>query len=150
MGRFYGLKNQVLNSHHLIHLADDVRNMECSLSKLTAFPFESFLGKLKKYIRTANKPLVQLCRRVHELKIIKKRVKVTIPPMVEILKEKQGPILGKIVTKFMPPPYNATTFGNLNLLIQKKAPVNFLSVSNWPAYPITLKGQASNCLKIIC
>ena len=92
MGHYYGLKSQVLNSHHLIHLSDDVKNMGCSLSRITAFPFESFLGKLKKYIRTANKPLAQLCRRLHEVKLISSRQKVQIPLLVEVLKQKQNQI----------------------------------------------------------
>lgn len=45
---FYGRSSQILNFHHLIHLPDDVRNMGCSLNRLTAFPFESLLGKMKK------------------------------------------------------------------------------------------------------
>ena len=92
MGVYYGLKSQVLNSHHLIHLADDVKNMGCSLIKYTAFPFESFLGKLKKYVRTANRPLAQLCRRLHELKLLSRRKEVKIPTLIEVLKEKQRQI----------------------------------------------------------
>lgn len=92
LGNYYGLKSQVINSHHLIHLADDVRNMKCSLSEITAFPFESYLGKLKKYIRTASKPLSQLCRRLHEERLISSKKKVTIPPVTQILNEKPDEI----------------------------------------------------------
>ena len=53
------------------------------------------------------------------------------------------PVLGRMVTKFMPPPYDASSFAKLNLLIAKKAPIDFLPVSDWPTYPIILKGQAS-------
>lgn len=70
MRQLYGLLSQVLNCHHLIHLADDPKNMKCDISNYTAFPFESFLGKLKKYVRTPNKPLAQVCRRLHELKFV--------------------------------------------------------------------------------
>lgn len=45
---FYGISSQVLNCHHLIHLSTDVRKMACSFSRITAFPFENLLGKMKK------------------------------------------------------------------------------------------------------
>lgn len=92
MGEYYGLKSQVLNVHHLIHLADDVKNMGCALSRITAFPFENFLGKLKKYIRTANRPLAQLCRRFHEVKVIFSLKKATIPSLIQVLKIKKNRI----------------------------------------------------------
>ena len=47
MKYFYGLNSQVLNVHHLLHVADDVKFMKCSLSFITAFPFENPLGKYK-------------------------------------------------------------------------------------------------------
>lgn len=82
----------VLNAHHLIHLAQDVKTVNCSLSRVTAFPFESFLVKLKKYIRTTNKSLSQLCRRLHERQYINRRKAVTIPPSLQILDEKRNQI----------------------------------------------------------
>ena len=49
---YYGPESQILNAHHLIHVADDVKSMDCNLSLITAFKFESFLGRIKKRIRT--------------------------------------------------------------------------------------------------
>lgn len=46
--QLYGIESQILNMHSLIHLADDVKVLSCSLSHLTAFPFESALGRIKK------------------------------------------------------------------------------------------------------
>ena len=89
---FYGRSSQILNFHHLIHLADDVREMGCCLNRFTAFPFESLLGKLKSKIRTATRPLSQLCRRLYEEYTIKPR-KATIPPTIEILKSKGEELL---------------------------------------------------------
>lgn len=60
----YGLESQLLNMHSLVHLADDVRKMGCSLSHITAFPFEDKLGKIKKCLHSAHKPLKQLCRKM--------------------------------------------------------------------------------------
>ena len=84
---FYGRKCQFLNAHHFIHLADDVQPMGCSLSRITAFPFESLLGRMKQKIRTALRPLAQLCRRLYEEYFVKV-TKVVLPPQIEILKSK--------------------------------------------------------------
>lgn len=83
---YYGDQSQVLNAHHLIHLADDVINMGCSLLHLTAFPFESMLGRIKKYLRTPNRQLAQLCRRLFEKKSVNIYRKPGLPPMYEIIK----------------------------------------------------------------
>lgn len=66
MPRFYGETSLIGNVHNLIHLADDVELMGCSISHYTAFPFENALGKIKKFLRNGNKPLAQICRRLHE------------------------------------------------------------------------------------
>lgn len=63
-------KMQVLNMHCSIHVADDVLSMGCYLNKISAFPFENFLGKLTSLLRTLYRPLAQICRRVHELQSI--------------------------------------------------------------------------------
>lgn len=60
----YGQQCNIMNMHNLIHLADDVTNMGCSLSFLTAFPFESMLGSFKKMVRSGSRPLAQICRRL--------------------------------------------------------------------------------------
>ncbi|XP_043480336.1 uncharacterized protein LOC122510016 isoform X2 [Leptopilina heterotoma] len=87
----YGPKSQTLNSHHVIHVADDVETMNCSLSRVNAFAFESYLGKLKKLIRTPHRPLAQLCRRLYERNIAIKE-KVEIPPLFQILKRNEDSI----------------------------------------------------------
>lgn len=64
--QLYDEESQVLNTHSLVHLADDAVNMQCSLSEITSFPFENTLGKIKTLIRSDNRLLAQLCRRIHE------------------------------------------------------------------------------------
>lgn len=113
MKDFYGDKSQVLNSHYLIHLADDVRRMKCCLSQLTAFPFESYLGKLKTLIRTSYRPLQQICRRLYEQNFSFKRP--CLPPLYEILSRRQGSILKikyKQVSFSCFPPNNAILLDN--------------------------------------
>ncbi|KAG8175607.1 hypothetical protein JTE90_019419 [Oedothorax gibbosus] len=62
---FYGGEFMVYNVHSLIHLADDARKFG-SLNRVSTFPFENFLGQLKRLLRSPNKPLQQLCKRIGE------------------------------------------------------------------------------------
>ncbi|KAI0217238.1 hypothetical protein LSAT2_030900, partial [Lamellibrachia satsuma] len=64
-GQLYGRDVLVYNVHGLIHLAVDVRNFG-HLDSYSAFPFENFLGKLKKLVRKPNFPLQQVIRRLSE------------------------------------------------------------------------------------
>lgn len=41
-------------------------NFNCSLSRISCFPFKNTLGEIKRVLRTANKPLAQVCRRLHK------------------------------------------------------------------------------------
>lgn len=63
---FYGPNSKVYNVHNLVHLADDVRNLNRSLDDISAFDFENLLGKIKRYLRSGAKPLSQLTRRLSE------------------------------------------------------------------------------------
>lgn len=65
-GVLYGPENHVLNMHSLIHLADDAKYFKAPISSFTAFAFENTLGKMKKMLRSGNRPLPQICRRLHE------------------------------------------------------------------------------------
>jgi len=64
----YEPKIQVINKHNLLHVADDAKNFNCSLSRIS-FPFESVLDEIHT-LRTSNKPLSQICRRLHEKDMI--------------------------------------------------------------------------------
>lgn len=66
----YGTQITVLNMHNLIHLADDAANMNCSLSRISAFPFENYFRKLKNLVRL----LQQVCRRIHEQSFFRQNV----------------------------------------------------------------------------
>lgn len=61
-GTIYGVENLIFNIHSLIHLAKDAM-IHGPLDDFSAFRHESFLGKLKKLIRSKNRPLAQLIRR---------------------------------------------------------------------------------------
>jgi hypothetical protein len=66
-GDLYDRKLFVYNVHGLVHLADEVRLHGC-LDNISAFPFENFLGQLKKLVRQPNFPLQQVIRRLSERK----------------------------------------------------------------------------------
>ena len=53
------------NIHCLIHLADDVRRFG-ALDSISAFPYETMLGKIKKTVRSSHLPLKQLINRFNE------------------------------------------------------------------------------------
>ena len=52
--------------HGVTHLANDVNNFGC-LDKLSAFPFENYLGCLKRLVRQPTFPLVQVIKRLLEM-----------------------------------------------------------------------------------
>lgn len=83
---YYGPTVGVLNMHNLIHLADVVKNMRCTLSEISAFPFENYLGKIKRSIRSGNKCLSQLCRRLSEISVLNNTAKPQMPPIVQVMK----------------------------------------------------------------
>ncbi|KYM97373.1 hypothetical protein ALC62_11978, partial [Cyphomyrmex costatus] len=95
---YYGKQSLVMNIHSLTHLADDVENMKCSLSNYTAFPFENILGKLKKMLRSGNRPLAQLCRRLHE-SFYTESNKVMLSQPIIILKRGLSKPYGETVKK---------------------------------------------------
>lgn len=67
----YGLEFYVYNVHILSHLADDA-NYYGTLDSFSAFPFENFLGQIKRYIKNSNKPLHQIYNRLTESSVAAK------------------------------------------------------------------------------
>ncbi|XP_040356744.1 uncharacterized protein LOC121046507 [Ixodes scapularis] len=66
-GTLYGAKQLVYNVHTLSHLAEQCLD-HGFLDSFSAFPFESFLGKVKKMLRSTSKPLAQISRRMSEVR----------------------------------------------------------------------------------
>ncbi|KAJ8685619.1 hypothetical protein QAD02_021412 [Eretmocerus hayati] len=82
----YGLKVLVINLHNLLHLADDVENMGCSLMDYSAFCYENFLGKSKALVEGGNKPLIQLCNKISDYA---QSDKPEIKPQFGVVREKK-------------------------------------------------------------
>jgi len=61
----YGKDQIVYNVHSLIHLCDDARQFG-ALDSVSAFRFESFLGRLVKLVRRPQQPCAQVVRRLLE------------------------------------------------------------------------------------
>lgn len=64
-GHFYGEDMFVYNVHALVHLSEDASNFGI-LDNFSSFPFESFLGNLKRLVRKPNLALQQVIRRLSE------------------------------------------------------------------------------------
>jgi len=60
----YGKEFMSFNIHGLLHLANDSLN-HGNLDDFSTFPFENALGHLKKMLRSPNKPLQQVARKLH-------------------------------------------------------------------------------------
>lgn len=61
----YGEEFIVYNVHTLIHLAEDVATHGC-LDRISGFPFENYLQKLKRFVRSGKSPLIQIVKRLSE------------------------------------------------------------------------------------
>ena len=64
--RLYGDDFVVYNVHSLLHLIDDARYFDTCLDYVSAFPYENFLQTLKRLIRSAANPIVQVAKRLEE------------------------------------------------------------------------------------
>ena len=62
----FGPTFSVFNVHSLCHLADDASNFSRSLNSLSCFAFENHLQIIKKSVRNANMPIVQVAKRLRE------------------------------------------------------------------------------------
>lgn len=63
--RIYGPEHIMYNNYSLIHLADDARKFG-ALDSVSCFPFENYLGILKRLVRRPQNPLQQVVRRLGE------------------------------------------------------------------------------------
>lgn len=62
----YGIDSVSSNVHNLCHLIEDVKKFGL-LPSFSAYPFENHLNQIKRYLRTGNKPLAQVAKRITEM-----------------------------------------------------------------------------------
>jgi hypothetical protein len=65
----YGPGQMTYNVHSLCHLSSDVQR-HGTLDSFSAFPFESYIGKLKRMLKNAVRPDTQICRRIAESRVV--------------------------------------------------------------------------------
>lgn len=80
------------NVHNLVHLAGDVRT-HGTLQKWSAFPFENFLGSLKKLLRKPGQQLEQLHNRIVEARsAMPSKISPSCDPFLLSLEHDCGPV----------------------------------------------------------
>jgi len=87
----YGRVNMSYNVHGLVHLGNDVRNFG-HLDSFSAFPFETYLGQLKKLIRSSKNPLQQIHRRLSEQNLVNLELFQDKPDFVAKGEHTSGPV----------------------------------------------------------
>lgn len=62
----YGIDSISSNFHNLCHVVEDTQKLGF-LNGISTYPFENHLGHIKSLLRSGNKPLVQVAKRIKEL-----------------------------------------------------------------------------------
>lgn len=75
----YGETFSVYNVHGLLHLSEDVIHFDSSLNEISCFQFENHLQILKRFVRNAQNPVVQVAKRQSELEAIPAKISSTQP-----------------------------------------------------------------------
>lgn len=86
----FGSKHVVYNIHNLCHLTDDVEKYG-PIDGFSAFPFENYLGSLKRLLRKPNCALIQVINRIYEQKHSKSEKKKIKYPYT-MLQHSDGPL----------------------------------------------------------
>ncbi|KAL2086019.1 hypothetical protein ACEWY4_017078 [Coilia grayii] len=69
-GNLYGRDEIVFTIHQVIHLADEYRQYG-PLDNISGFPFENYLGQIKRLLRKPDHPLQQVVKRLSEIPLVK-------------------------------------------------------------------------------
>lgn len=64
-GEIYGREHVIYNVHSLLHVVDDVKRFG-TLDEYSAFPFESYMYRIKRMLYVSKNALAQVCNRIEE------------------------------------------------------------------------------------
>lgn len=70
----FGETFSVYNVHGLLHLSEDVIHFDSSLNEISCFQFENHLQILKRFVRNAQNPVVQVAKRQSELEAVPTKI----------------------------------------------------------------------------
>ena len=83
---YYGLSFLSFSVHNLCHIVDDAENSNCSLNEISAFTFESYLGKISSRLRSPKNIVSQYCRSQWKIEKYGRKKAQEIPKLM-VLKE---------------------------------------------------------------
>lgn len=89
--KLYGSRHLVYNLHNLVHLPDDVSRYG-TVDKFSAFPFENYLGTMKRLLRKPNCLLSQVANRIFERRTSRSELKDQNYPITK-LEHSDGPLI---------------------------------------------------------
>lgn len=155
MPHFYGPNSQTMNIHNLIHIADDVINIEAPISQYSAFDFENSLGFIKSIVNCPTNPIAQIQRKLH---IFHTNINNNIPlvyPLNRNMKYSLGDIQENLESGVLfsyvnisgfqitpSHPDNVCLLKNGNIMIVKE--IFSKKHSKYKVYDINLKGNIFN------
>lgn len=92
--KIYGVEFLVYNVHALCHLPDDVQKYG-PLNVFSAFPFENYFAEIKALVRSAHKPLQQICNRLHETSLLGVQITEEMS-LIHFMEHIEGPLLHRV------------------------------------------------------
>lgn len=93
--KLYGKEHVTYNMHGLVHLSQDAKKYGV-LDNISCFPFENFLGHLKKLLRKPTQPLEQVVRRLSERSQLRR---TNISKTRSLREHNHGPLLNGLSVK---------------------------------------------------
>ncbi|KAB0795060.1 hypothetical protein PPYR_11899 [Photinus pyralis] len=137
--KLYGSQFLIYNIHILLHLSDDVIKYG-PLDQFSCFPFENFLGQIKRLIRSPTNTLQQACCRIQEIQNIRFNVNQMHPPANMLFPHDSGPV---------PPQIAADNCKQFLKCFHKGFEICVHSYSKANSYCITNKGKVLQIQNII-
>ena len=142
----FGLGSMVYNVHGLVHLCEDVRKYG-PLDNFSSFPYENYLGKLKKMVRKPTHVLEQIVLRLKEKCSLEKKQKnfadnQTLSCTNKILKLKNPHSSGQIACNSFSEKHSKIQFKQF--FLTKRSPDNCFEIEGSIALVVDIMKSGSN------